>query len=172
MRIATKQDTTAITDIYQQATRHANMVGHIDWPDPFPTALATELVGTNELFCFEDGNQIGGVAKVSTEPDTRVWGHTSASALYLSKVATSNAVRGSRFFERQMLPALTEAFPLVSKVRLDCLGDNDRLIAFYEQVGFSVIGELSFFSVKSKRVLTVTRLEMPLLLVSWVPLGS
>ncbi len=166
MRIATSQDGPAIAEIYQQATLHANKVGHIDWPNPFPTRLAIELIDTNELFCFEHGAQIGGVAKVSTSPDTRVWSQTNASTLYLSKVATSNAVRGLHFFEQEILPAIAEAHPRASRFRLDCLADNGRLIAFYEQVGFAVIGESSFFSVKSKRALTVARLEMPLLRVS------
>lgn len=159
MRIATSQDTPALAGLYEQATRYANLVGHIDWRNPFPEALVTELIETNELFCFESSNEICGVAKVSTKPDTRVWGNTKTPALYLSKVATSDVVRGSRFFERQMLPALMESFPATSKIRLDCLSNNERLKALYLDIGFTAVGEASFFSVKSEHTIMVTRFE-------------
>lgn len=58
--------------VYTEALHHANTVGHIDWPSPFPISLVETLIKTGELFCFDDHDQINAALRISTIADQRI----------------------------------------------------------------------------------------------------
>ncbi len=159
MRKAREADLYQITNLYGEALTHAKNVGHIDWPDPFTLADVAQLYATNELYCF--GSQtLDGVARISFHPDARIWGERNERAIYLAKVATSNAVRGTRYFERVMLPDIRVTLGTEWPFRLDCLADNPGLKKFYSNIGFIELGNVTFFSEKQRRDVTVSTFEM------------
>lgn len=159
MRKVSEADLSQITTLYGEALTHAKNVGHIDWPDPFTLADVAQIYATNELYCF--GSQtIDGVARISDQPDVRIWGERNERAIYLAKVATSNAVRGTRYFETVMLPDIRGTFGAQLLLRLDCLADNPGLKDLYSAIGFSELGNVTFFSEKQNKPVTVSRFEM------------
>ena len=159
MRIADHTDKVALHTLYNQAVLHANEVGHIDWPSPFPMKLVDELIGTNELYCFDGRDGIDGALRVSEQPDRRIWADDKP-ALYVSKVATSDATRGQRYFETIMLPWVVSVAGPNRAIRLDCLADNGRLKAYYVRLGFMGLADVTFYSDKQRRDITVTPFEL------------
>lgn len=160
MRITTHSDQDALHELYEQAVQHANHVGHIDWPSPFPSALVSELIDTEELYCFDGHETINGALRVSDQPDKRIWADYGKPALYLSKIATSDAVRGRGYLENVILPeVLSSALPNRA-VRLDCLADSEGLQALYTRLGFVSLNDITFYSEKKKRDLIVTPFEL------------
>ncbi len=159
MKKAREADLYQITNLYGEALTHAKNVGHIDWPDPFTLADVAALYATNELYCF-GASALDGVARISFHPDVRIWGERNEKAIYLAKVATSNAVRGTRYFERVMLPDIQGTLSPRPPLRLDCVADNPGLKEFYSAIGFNELGDVTFFSEKQNRPVTVSRFEM------------
>lgn len=159
MRRATTLDTEAIKQVYQDSFRHAHTVGTIDWPDPSNTPLVDELISTQELYAFEQEGTIVGAARLSEHADPRIWADQTTSALYLAKLATSEKVRGTNYLQTHMLPEI-EAHANESKsLRLDCLAENARLKTLYLRLGFTALGNASFFSDKQHKEITVTKFE-------------
>lgn len=159
MRLADKKDIAQITTLYSEALEHAKRVGHIDWPDPFRVKDVEQFVSTQELYCF--GHQaLEGVARVSTLPDSRIWNVPRGHAIYLSKIATANAVRGNRYVENMMLPNIRRSVGNNPPVRLDCLTDNPGLKNFYSSIGFAAVGDITFYSEKQRKHVSVCRFEM------------
>lgn len=159
MRLAEQHDVPQLTELYSDALSHANSVGHIDWPVPVTSDFVSELVSTRELYRFGD-NKILATAKVSTLPDTRIWKDVSDCGLYLAKLATSNLVRGTRYFEQNMLAEINDFTEAIVPKRLDCLADNPKLRAFYLGIGFHAMGDVVFYSEKQNKYITVSRFEM------------
>lgn len=159
MRKAEQHDVLQLTEVYSDALEHANNVGHIDWPSPLTVDFVSELVSTCEIYCFGD-DQILAAAKVSASPDTRIWKNVADSGLYLAKIATSNQVRGTNYFEQSMLAEIVTLADATTPKRLDCLADNPRLKAFYSNIGFRAVGDVTFYSEKQSKPITVSRFEM------------
>ena len=159
MRRAGQDDVARLTEVYSDALEHANNVGHIDWPNPCTADFVSELVSTGELYCFGK-DLVLAAAKVSSYPDFRIWKDAGKSGLYLAKIATSSQVRGTRYFERNMLREIADLAVDGVPIRLDCLADNPRLKTFYSGIGFSEVGDVTFYSEKQNKHLTVTRFEI------------
>jgi hypothetical protein len=162
MRLLVPEDTSAITDLYSQASRHANSVGHIDWPNPINEDFASGLIATNALFGWDNNQGIDGALLATTSPNAAIWNDLDGqpSALYLAKIATSNTVRGQGFFEAQMLPDVRANFSMLTPIRLDCLADNEKLKLFYASLGFVAVEDTVFYSIKQGREIAVTKFEL------------
>lgn len=158
MRRAEYTDIDALMDIYQDATVHAREAGTIDWPNPIPQSFVTDLIDGENLYCFGD-EQIVAAAKLSRHQDSRIWGDEVSPALYLAKLATSNRVRGQNYLQEHMLPEISNFYDSITTMRLDCLAENSRLQQMYSKLGFVCLGDVSFYSDKQNRELTVARFE-------------
>ncbi len=160
MRRVEIQDVSQLMEVYSDALEHANKVSHIDWPSPLTVDFVSELVATGELYCFGD-DRVLAAAKVSTSPDTRIWKDgTNSSGLYIAKIATSRSVRGTKYFERNMLPGIITHADAEVPTRLDCLADNPKLKTFYSSIGFRAVGDITFYSEKQSKNITVSRFEL------------
>lgn len=156
---ATVKDITVLKQIYHDSFKHAHTVGRIDWPDPTKTLFVEDIVNTGELYTFRLDRNIVGAARLSWQPDKRIWTDDAKNCLYLAKLATSEAVRGTNYLQQHMLPAIQEYAGTDTTLRLDCLSDNERLKSFYHTLGFVNMGDATFFSDRQGIEITVTRFE-------------
>ena len=156
---ATSSDITDLLEVYRDSLKHAYNVGKIDWPNPITMAFMEYLLKTNELYAFRLDPKIVAAARLSHQPDERIWTDAPPLALYLGKLATSEEVRGTDYFRRRMLPSIQEYAGANTPLRLDCLSDNERLKSHYHRLGFISLGNVTFFSEKQDIDLTVTRYE-------------
>lgn len=158
MRKAGHADISQLKEVYSDALNHANNVGHIDWPSPLPTDFVSKLVETGELYCFGN-DMVVAAARVSRFPDTRIWNDATDTGLYLAKIATSNSVRGTNYFRHTILPEIAALADPPMPLRLDCLANNPGLKGFYSGVGFCEVGDVTFYSERQSKLLTVSRFE-------------
>lgn len=159
MRQADKQDILKLTDIYEDARLYGEDVGVIDWPKPINELFIQDLIATNELYCFDSEDRVVAAAKLSTNPDVRIWGSENIPALYLAKLATSSEVRGRGYLRHEMIPAIQNYAGQGTALRLECLAENSKLISFYQRLGFTALGEAQFYSDKQLSDITVMRFE-------------
>lgn len=160
MRLALENDIPELRTVYNDAMIYAESVGHIDWPSPFPVSALRELITNKELYCFEVSGQVIAAQRINYERDERIWENDGQEHIYIGKVATASAVRTQNYFGSVMLPAaIKQSVKDTDSVRLDCLADNVRLKNFYSRVGFTSLGNATFYSEKQQRPITVTRFE-------------
>lgn len=158
MRPATKHDSSKLLKLYSESLAHAQKVGKIDWPDPISQSFINSLLENKNLFCFEKDDTIIAAAKLSRKPDRKIW-PSQESALYIGRLATAETVRGTRFFQEQMLPAIIDYVGPNAKLRLNCLADNEPLKTFYRNLGFIPQADVAFYSPQQAAYITVTPFE-------------
>ena len=76
IELAENRDAPVIREVYDQAIQHANSVGMIDWPSPFPENTIKNFCISNELFVVRaDDAEQGIVAafRLTEEPNPRIW---------------------------------------------------------------------------------------------------
>ncbi len=162
MRIAQIEDVPALQDLYSESARHANKVGHIDWPDQFEESYLNSLVLAREIYCFEDEGQLTGAVRLAEkDPPPVVWEEQKPQHLYIGKLATADAVRGQQYVSRILLPEIEREGRLRNKVslRLTCLGDNPKLIEYYSGLGFERNENTTMFSEFYNAEIEIARFE-------------
>ena len=124
-----------LAELYSDNVLYARKVGDIDWPHPFPESLLVSYIHHGELFGLND------------DPDTiqssvRLYeGGANSTVLHVGKLTTSEAIRGTRFVERRLLPAIIDEATIREKteLHLTCLAHNTRLASFYRNLGFNSV---------------------------------
>ncbi len=161
MRKATELDIPQLTQLYNEAFVHAKNVGDIDWQPPFDSNYIRDLMADDSLY-RNVGDAVSVAVKLTNQPDMRIWHDLPQPALYISRLATSDAVRGADYVERCVLPFVFNLARPEGRIRGDCLADNERLRNFYIKLGATSLGNVTFYSEKLRRELEVTRLEVVL----------
>lgn len=149
IELADNKDASVIREVYDQAIQHANSVGMIDWPSPFPENTIKNFCILNELFVVRaDDAEQGIVAafRLTEEPNPRIW-DDSIKALYIGKVAVGDQARGMNLFYGDVLPYVYKIATQssIEEIRLDCLADNQRLRNFYTR-HFEYMGDNKLMS--------------------------
>lgn len=98
------------------------------------------------------------VTVYDSDPD--VWGEDATSALYVHRLAVSQAHRGAQLGER-LLGWVGEKAVRRGRVavRLDCATDNPGLRRFYEQRGFQHVRDLTVAAPDGGRELATSLYE-------------
>lgn len=159
MRLATEPDIPQLVQLYNEAFVHAKNVGDIDWQPPLNSDYVQGLMADNSLY-RDDGDSISAAVKLTNKADLRIWHGLTQPALYVSRLATANSVRGTDYVEHSVVPFVFDVAKPEGRIRGDCLADNERLKSFYLKLGATPLGNITFYSEKLHKQLEVTRLEI------------
>lgn len=161
MRLAIHEDIPEIEEIYRQSREHAFKVGYIDWPEKFPDGFFEGLIAADELFCFSEGNTIVAAARLSDTDNPAVWKYQRQPHLYIGKLASGDAVRGTHFIETVAIPAFEIEAQKRDKagLRLNCLADNPGLLKLYSGMGFFAVGNECIYSHLLEKLIVTTKFE-------------
>jgi GNAT superfamily N-acetyltransferase len=140
IRPAGPADTGPVTDILAEATAWLRTKGIEQWPDRFSDDFIAALVAEGSLFVAERGTEI--VATVTLQwSDPGFWG-TRADAGFIHRLAVrrSHSGVGTALIEwaDRQAAARGRAF-----LCLDTITSNARLRAYYEDLGFREVGQIS-----------------------------
>jgi GNAT superfamily N-acetyltransferase len=138
VRTATPGDLDGVIDVLAECSAWLRTKGIVQWPDRFPRARILPAQEAGDLYVVADGSLL--VATVTLGwSDPMFWGdRDDAGFIHRLGVRRSHAGLGSGI----LTWASTEA---VARGRrylcLDCLSTNRRLRRYYEDHGYSVVGE-------------------------------
>jgi predicted N-acetyltransferase YhbS len=128
--------------LLDEATVWVGERGYEQWPLPFPRDELAAAVERGDVYVAElDGEVVATVTLLWDDP--MYWGNGPPDAAYVHKLAVSRACAGQRIGSAIVEWAdATAAAAGRQFLRLDCLGDNPRIRAYYEQLGFEHRGDL------------------------------
>lgn len=164
MRLAQLEDVSLIQAVYAESTRHANAVGHINWPTPFPISILKQYILDKELYRFGAAANIMATVRLSAAGNVAVWPDQDIRYLYIGRLASADLVRGKMYVPKVVLPAITEEARGRGKIglRLSCHADNESLMSFYVQLGFIHLDTISIFSEFSEKHVDLIRFQKSL----------
>lgn len=133
-------DTGEILSLYKQASELQKQKGTVVWP-VFPTTLVETDIKEGRLWKLVYDNTIVCVWSL-TFNDWQIWGEKDQdNAVYIHRIATRAEFRGNNFVKLIVEWTKQYAATLGKKyVRLDTLGDNQKLIQVYTSAGFKFLG--------------------------------
>ena len=136
------QDVAAVAALLDEATVWVGERGYEQWPLPFPRDELAAAIERGEVYVAElDGEPVATVTLRWDDP--QYWGARPPDAAYVHKLAVSRACAGQRIGIAIVEWAdLTAARAGREYLRLDCLGDNPGIRAYYERLGFEHRGDL------------------------------
>ena len=111
------------------------------WPEFTEHSTLGEIESGN-LFRVLDGDAFVGVFSVAYE-DAAIWGDDERGAhIYLHRFARASTYPGRGLVRAVLTWALARCEELGREgLRLDTWANNDALIAYYEQLGFTLLGK-------------------------------
>ncbi|MFL6020082.1 MAG: GNAT family N-acetyltransferase [Gaiellaceae bacterium] len=135
-------DVARVADLLDEATAWVGERGYEQWPLPFPHDELAAAIERGEVYLAEiDGDAVATVTLLWDDPT--YWGDRPADAAYVHKLAVSRACAGQRIGSAIVDWAdATAAAAGRSYLRLDCLGENPSIRAYYERLGFEHRGDL------------------------------
>lgn len=107
--------------------------------EPVATEILMSRVAQHEVYLWED--EVGPVATVCLQGgDELVWPKDGVAALYLHGIATRVGVRGVGVEVMAWAEELARG-RAKTHMRLDCVADNPRLLAYYAGLGYESRGD-------------------------------
>jgi GNAT superfamily N-acetyltransferase len=140
IELASHVDLSAIREVYEHARTTQREQGSVVWPEFHDAAIIGEIE-TQRLFRVVDADVIVGLFSVAYE-DAAIWGeHERGAHLYLHRIARAAHFRGHGLMNAILDWAINQCTTLErAGLRVDTWAGNDRLIAFYQRLGFHFIG--------------------------------
>jgi protein-tyrosine phosphatase len=139
---ATLAETDQLIAIHEDAARWLWSRGIRQWePGAFPRDRLIACIERGEAHLVRlDGEQVG--MAIVQEADEYTWGARPDDALYLHGLRVLRAYAG-RGVGRAILRWAEEQVMSRGRIflRLDCMADNIKLRAYYEDAGFRHVGE-------------------------------
>lgn len=144
---ASEEDLPVIVSILNEAQRFKIEHGDLDWgTDAFTEESIVKYSNNNRcLFIVKDDNQPVGTFSLQWE-DSVIWGE-STPAGYLHRLAVGQG-HHSKGLGSRILALVEEEVSRrgYDRTRFDCAADNIKLCAYYEQQGYSKVGNRSIKS--------------------------
>jgi GNAT superfamily N-acetyltransferase len=143
VRRAHLADADTVAGLLDEATVWVNELGFSQWPLPFPRDELAGAIGRGEVYVVEaeDGEAVGTVTILLDDPV--YWPDSPPDALYVHKFAVRRDRAGRGIGAAIVEWANAEAAEAGRDfLRLDCLGDNAGIRAYYEDLGFEHCGDL------------------------------
>ena len=137
--LATDADLDTVASIYEDAAQWLLARGIAQWLAVVPRELLAQRIARGETFLARYEQHA--IATMSIQEEDRVvWGAVPPDALYLHGLAVRRAFTGRRVGVALLRWAEQHA-ALQGKtyLRLDCMGDNPRLIQYYKDAGFTYL---------------------------------
>jgi GNAT superfamily N-acetyltransferase len=143
VRRAHLADADTVAGLLDEATVWVNELGFSQWPLPFPRDELAGAIDRGEVYVVEaeDGEAVGTVTILLDDPV--YWPDSPPDALYVHKFAVRRDRAGRGIGAAIVEWANAEAAEAGRDfLRLDCLGDNAGIRAYYEDLGFEHCGDL------------------------------
>jgi GNAT superfamily N-acetyltransferase len=136
------RDVAEVAALLDEATVWVGERGYAQWPLPYPRDEIEAAITRGEVYVAElDGEIVATVTLLWDDPT--YWGERPADAAYVHKLAVRRACAGQRIGSAIVEWAdRTAAAAGRDFLRLDCLGDNPAIRAYYERLGFEHRGDL------------------------------
>ncbi len=135
-------DTNLLIEIHEDAARWLWARGIHQWePGTFPRDRLISRIERGEVYLARlDGEPVG--MAILQEADEDTWGARPDDALYLHGLRVRRAYAGQGI-GRTILRWVEEQVAARGRIylRLDCMADNTKLRAYYEDAGFRCVGE-------------------------------
>ena len=137
---STPQDFDRRFELYDAAIEYQKQVFKRHWKGFEPGLVNEEIAENRQWKVLVDG-QIACIFAI-TFNDVNIWGEKDQNdAIYIHRIVTDPGFRGNNFVQSITDWARNYARALGKKyVRMDTWGDNEKLIAYYQQCGFAFLG--------------------------------
>lgn len=137
---STTEDIGEIFRLYKIATDFMKLKYIVHWPD-FERLLVETEIAENRQFKIIIENQIACVWAI-TYTDPLIWEERNIDpAIYVHRIATNPDFRGQNLVVHIVAWAKGYAKEMGKKyIRLDTVGENQKLIAHYTNCGFDFLG--------------------------------
>ncbi|MCX4822624.1 GNAT family N-acetyltransferase [Streptomyces sp. NBC_01142] len=162
VRPAADDDVESLVALYDGAARWMRRNGIDQWkPGDKDTAHFRLRIKEGEVWIAETGGRPVGAYELWWE-DLPAWGIQAPVAGYVHRLMTDRATAPCGL-GRVLLAHAEQRIADAGRefVRLDCLSGNSRLRAYYEAVGYRVVGEEPGKVAKDGSLYAVTLLEKP-----------
>lgn len=140
---STQKDLEAIFALYDDAVAFQKTVSNKHWLPFDRDMVQTELNEGRQWKILENG-AIACIFVIAYS-DPYIWGERGeGNAIYIHRIVTNPAFRGGNYVQhivtwaRQHVKDTGNDF-----IRMDTWGDNEKLIAYYRQCGFTFLGVFS-----------------------------
>lgn len=138
---STSEDIETILHLYELAREFQRSKKNVVvWPDFSPTVIERDIENGSQWKLVMD--QSIACVWTTTRSDAAIWGPKNQDrALYIHRIATSPDFRGRNLVQQVTTWAQTYASEqAIDFVRLDTMGENQRLISLYQGAGFEYLG--------------------------------
>ena len=135
-------DVAVVGALLDEATVWVGQRGYEQWPLPFPRDEIAAAIHRGEVYVAEVDREVVATVTLLWD-DPMYWGKRPPDAVYVHKLAVRRACAGQRIGTAIVDWAEATAAAHGRRfVRLDCLGDNPGIRAYYEALGFEHRGDL------------------------------
>lgn len=137
---STPNDLTSIFELYDQAIEYQKKVFDKHWQGFDKDLVATEIAENRQWKILVDG-QIACIFAI-TFNDAAIWGEKDQQpSIYIHRIVTNPLFRGG-FYVKHIVEWAKKYAKSQDKrfVRMDTWGDNQKLIDYYTQCGFTFVG--------------------------------
>jgi len=133
-------DVGRLMQLFEEARRWHREMRVAEWPLFEPELVLDDLNQERVFVLLKDIHIVGSVTVNETDP--HVW-HDQAPALYIHRLVVSRALKGGNL-GRLMVGRVDQIACEQGKryLRLDCWSSNERLKSYYENIGFTQIGDM------------------------------
>ncbi|MEH7308991.1 GNAT family N-acetyltransferase [Neobacillus drentensis] len=103
----------------------------------------------NETYVLEKDNEIIGTFTVSTKQsdwDLEIWGESNDPSIYIHRLAMGLNHKGNGVGMETLQWIAGHFAGCVKYLRLDCVAHNQKLNQFYQNCGFTLIGQMGDFN--------------------------
>lgn len=147
---ALESDIDEIFRLYDLATKHQISINAIAiWPNFDRHSILQEIKEKRQWKLMID-NQIACIwATAYSDPD--IWEErNNDAAIYIHRIATNPCFRGNQFVLKIVEWAKSHAIHHHKQfIRLDTVGNNIGLIQYYQQTGFTYLGQFKLKNTKN-----------------------
>ena len=127
-------------DILAECSAWLRSKGIVQWPERFSPAQLLPSLESGDLYVVDDGTSLAATVTLAWS-DPVFWGdRADAGFLHRIGVRRSHAGLGGGILQWASVESLTRGRQYLC---LDCLAANHRLRKYYEDHGYSAVGELS-----------------------------
>jgi RimJ/RimL family protein N-acetyltransferase len=133
-------DIDRIFELYKTATAFQNEKTMVSWPN-FERELVEKEISENRQWKLIIDNQIACVW-ATTDSDPQIWGaKNNDPSIYIHRISTSPKFRGKCLVKEIATWAKIYAEKRNKNyIRMDTVGENNRLINHYKKCGFEYLG--------------------------------
>lgn len=138
--VATSGHLAEIRQVYEHARTIQWQQGSTVWPEFSDAAILAEI-SEQHLFRVVEGETVVGIFSVAYE-DEAIWGeHERGAHIYLHRIARAPGSRDARLVDAVLAWGRAECRARGrAGLRMDTWSDNAALIAYYQRLGFDVVG--------------------------------